>query len=158
MTELEKKIENLTDEEIKEIDNRQLSKIVGLDKAGGMAVLKDMMEVMDGIENSIMDMPYRVRRHKILSFTFTFSKVWAFVVVLYTLLFRSDYTTVENIKYCISMIAIELVISMIVHTLTEGYYVLIRKLVPHYKDKNNKDLIDVLNNKRNITVQPRYKK
>ena len=158
MTELEKKIENLTDEEIKEIDNRQLSKIVGLDKAGGMAVLKDMMEVMDGIENSIMDMPYRVRRHKILSFVFTFSRVWAFVVILYTLLFRSDYSTIENIKYCTSMIATELVISMVVHVLTEGYYVLIRKLIPHYKDKNNKDLIDILNNKRNITVQPRYKK
>ena len=157
MTELEKKIENLTDEEIKEIDNRPLSKLVGLDKAGGMTELKNMMEVMDGIENSIIDMPYRVRRHKILSFVFTFSKVWAVIVVLYALLFRSDYTTIENVKYCISMIATELVISMVVHVLTEGYYVLIRKLVPHYKDKNNKDLIDALNN-QNITVQPRYKK
>lgn len=157
MTELEKKIENLTDEEIEEIDDSPLSKLVGLDKAGGMSELRDMMEIMDGIENSIIDMPYRVRRHKILSFTFTFSKVWAFIVVLYALLFRSDYTTIENIKYCVSMIAIELVISMIVHILTEGYYVLIRKLVPHYKDKNSKDLIDTLN-KRDIIVQPRYKK
>ena len=43
MTELEKKIENLTDEEIKEIDNRPLSKLVGLDKADGMTELSNMM-------------------------------------------------------------------------------------------------------------------